>query len=119
VCLIDEEKGQIGRSNVVADTGDDGNAGSTAQPACGLRGTPPSAIVYAVPEFIWGMSVKDAEMLDLFMLQNENMHDQSLLALDCRSHQAGSRVKPVPTIKTPDGEVECGSKSDPSEIGQQ
>ena len=24
-----------------------------------------------------------------------------------------------PTIKTPDGEVECGSKSDPSEIGQQ
>jgi hypothetical protein len=40
------------------------------------------------------MSVKDAEMLDLFMLQNENMHDQSLLALDCRSHQAGSRVKP-------------------------
>ena len=28
------------------------------------------------------------------MLQNENMHGQSLLALDCRSHQAGSRIKP-------------------------
>src|SRR6476661_5718462 len=38
--------------------------------------------------------LKDAEMLDLFMLQNENMHGQSLLALDCRSHQAGSRIKP-------------------------
>jgi len=32
------------------------NAGSTAQPACGLRATPQSATVYAVPEFIWGMS---------------------------------------------------------------
>ena len=37
---------------------------------------------------------EDAEMQDLFMLQNENMHGQSLLALDCRSHRAGSRVKP-------------------------
>src|SRR5712692_6757658 len=32
------------------------NAGSTAQPAYGFPGTPPSAIVHAVPEFIWGMS---------------------------------------------------------------
>ena len=31
---------------------------NTAQPACGLRGAPPSAIVYAVPQFIWGMSAK-------------------------------------------------------------
>ena len=36
--------------------GDDGNARSTAQPACGFRGAPPFAIVYAVPEFIWRMS---------------------------------------------------------------
>jgi hypothetical protein len=36
------------------------NAGSTAQPACGLRGTPQSATVYAVPEFIWGMSIYPA-----------------------------------------------------------
>ena len=32
--------------------------GALQQPACGFRGTPPSAIVYAVPEFIWGMSGK-------------------------------------------------------------
>ena len=37
---------QIGGANVVWDAEDDGNAGSTAQPACGLWGTPPSAIVY-------------------------------------------------------------------------
>ena len=61
MCLNDEENSQIGGSNVVADTGDDGNAGSTAQPACGLQGTPPSAIVYAVPEFIWGMSANRRE----------------------------------------------------------
>ncbi len=34
------------------------NAGSTAQPAYGFPRTPPSAIVHAVPEFIWGMSVE-------------------------------------------------------------
>ena len=56
VCLNDEENSQIGGSNVAWDARDDGNAGSTAQPVCGFRGTPPSAIVYAVPEFIWGMS---------------------------------------------------------------
>jgi len=32
------------------------NAGNTAQPAYGFPGTPPSAIVYTVPEFIWEMS---------------------------------------------------------------
>ena len=37
---------QIGGANVVWDAEDDGNAGSTAQPVCGLWGTPPSAIVY-------------------------------------------------------------------------
>jgi hypothetical protein len=31
--------------------------GSTAQPAYGFAGTLPSAIVKAVPEFIWGMPV--------------------------------------------------------------
>ena len=46
------------------DAGDHGNAGSTAQSASGLRGTPPSAIVYAVPEFIWGMSAKERAELE-------------------------------------------------------
>jgi hypothetical protein len=55
--LNDEEKRQIGGSNVVWYARDDGNAGSTAQPAWSFRGTQPSAIVYAVPEIIWGMSV--------------------------------------------------------------
>ena len=41
---------QIGGANVVWDAEDDGNAGSTAQPVCGLWGTPPSAIVHAVPD---------------------------------------------------------------------
>src|SRR6266516_3687081 len=36
---------------------DRGNAGSTAQPTCGFPGTPPSAIVHTVPEFIWVMTV--------------------------------------------------------------
>ena len=52
VCLNDEEKGQIGGSNVVRDGR---KRREHWQPACGYRGTPPSAIVYAVPEFIWGM----------------------------------------------------------------
>jgi hypothetical protein len=56
VCLNDEEKHQIEESNVVWDAGDDGSDGSTAQSASGLRGTPPSAIVYAVLEFIRVMS---------------------------------------------------------------
>jgi hypothetical protein len=55
VCLNAEETGQIGGSNVV---GDNGEAGSTAQPACGFRETPPSAIVYAVPEVMWGMECR-------------------------------------------------------------
>ena len=56
MCLNDGKKGQIGGANVVWDAGHDGNAGGTAQPAYGFRGTLPSATVYAVPEFIWGMS---------------------------------------------------------------
>src|SRR5665648_572061 len=40
VCLNDEEKGQIGGSNVVWDARDDGNAGSTAQPALVASGEP-------------------------------------------------------------------------------
>mgnify|MGYP006928293743 CR=1 FL=1 len=39
--------------------GDHGNAGGTAQPACGFRGTLPSTTDYAGPEFIWKMSDKD------------------------------------------------------------
>ena len=51
-----EENGQIGRSNDVWDAGDDENAESTTQFTHGYRGTPPSAVVHAVPEFICGMS---------------------------------------------------------------
>ncbi len=53
VCLDAGRNGQIARSDIVRDGW---NAGSTAQAACGFPGTPPSAIVHAVPEFIWGMS---------------------------------------------------------------
>ncbi len=49
------KNGQIAGSEIVRAGR---NAGSTAQPAWGFRGTPPSAIDYAVPEFIWGMSDK-------------------------------------------------------------
>jgi hypothetical protein len=52
--LTGELRSQIDGSNVVRD---DGAAGSTAQPDCGFRVTPPYAIVHAIPEFIWGMSV--------------------------------------------------------------
>ena len=58
VCLIDEGQGQIGRPNVVRDAEHDGNAESTAQPVYGFQGTPPSANVYTVPKFIWGMTDK-------------------------------------------------------------
>jgi hypothetical protein len=47
-----QENSQIAGSDVVRD---DRNTGSTAQPAYGFPGTPPSAIVHVVPEFIWGM----------------------------------------------------------------
>jgi len=47
------ENGQIARLDIVRDGW---NAGSTAQAARGFPGTPPSAIVHAFPEFIWGMS---------------------------------------------------------------
>jgi hypothetical protein len=42
--------------NVVWVSGDDGTAGSTAQPTYGFPGIPSSAIVRAVSGFIWGMS---------------------------------------------------------------
>jgi hypothetical protein len=48
------ENGQIAGSDAIRDGR---NARGTAQPACGFRGTPPSATVYAVPGFIRGMSV--------------------------------------------------------------
>lgn len=49
------KNGQFAGSNVVRFGR---NAGSTAQPAYGFRGTPPSAIVHTVSELIWGMSDK-------------------------------------------------------------
>ena len=54
VCLDAGRNGQIARLDIVRDGW---NAGSTAQAARGFPGTPPSAIVHAFPEFIWGMSV--------------------------------------------------------------
>ena len=56
------KKGQIGVSNVVWNVRDDGTAGSTAQLAYGLRGIAPFAIVHALPEFIWEMSVTSASI---------------------------------------------------------
>ena len=53
VCLDARKNSQIAGSDVVRDGR---NTGSTAQPAYGFPGTPPSAIVHVVPEFIWGMS---------------------------------------------------------------
>jgi hypothetical protein len=55
-----QEKRPNRLNNVVWDDGDDENAGSTAQPARGFRGTPPSAIVYAVPDFLCGMWARAA-----------------------------------------------------------
>jgi len=54
------ENGQIVGSDVVRDRW---NAGSTAQPTYGFPGTPPSAIVYAVPQFIWGISVQMSDLV--------------------------------------------------------
>jgi hypothetical protein len=52
--LLDARKnGQIAGSDVVRTVG---TPEDTAQPTYGFPGTPPSAIVHAVPEFIWGMS---------------------------------------------------------------
>jgi hypothetical protein len=52
--LLDARKnGQIAGSDVVRTAG---TPEDTAQPTYGFPGTPPSAIVHAVPEFIWGMS---------------------------------------------------------------
>ncbi len=70
VCLNDEEKHQIEESNVVWDAGDDGSDGSTAQSASGLRGTPPSTIVRAVPEFIWGISAKNVSANSLSLSES-------------------------------------------------
>ncbi len=48
--------GEMARSPDSDIVRDGWNAASTAQTACGFPGTPPPAIVNAVPEFIWGMS---------------------------------------------------------------
>jgi hypothetical protein len=48
------KNGRIAGSGVVRDPL---KRRSIAQTAYGFPGTPPSAIVHAVPEFIWGMSV--------------------------------------------------------------
>ena len=44
-------------------------AGALRKTACGFRGTPPSAIVYAVPEFIWGMSVETKDEPESLLLK--------------------------------------------------
>ena len=49
--------GKMARSPDRTSFGTAGNARSTAQPAHGYRGAPPSGIVHAVPGFIWRMSV--------------------------------------------------------------
>ncbi len=72
MCLNDEEKGQIGGLNVVGEAGEDGNGGSTAQSAAGLRGTPPSAIVHAGPGSSGECRLK--------ALEEENVRLKKLLA---------------------------------------
>jgi hypothetical protein len=61
VCLNNEEKGQIGGSNVVWNAEDDGNAGSTAQPACGFRGNP--AVCYRPRRSRVHLGMSDKEVL--------------------------------------------------------
>jgi hypothetical protein len=39
--------------------------GALRSPTCGFRGTPQSATVYAVPEFIRGMSAKSVTSIDV------------------------------------------------------
>src|SRR6266487_2467343 len=53
VRLDARKNGQIAGSDVVRTAG---TPEDTAQPTYGFPGTPPSAIVHAVQEFIWGMS---------------------------------------------------------------
>ena len=50
--------GKTARSRDQTSFGTAGTPEATAQPTCGFPGTPPSAIVHTVPEFIWEMSVK-------------------------------------------------------------
>jgi len=64
VRLDARKNGQIAGSNVVRDRW---NAGSTAQPTYGFPATPPSAIVHAVPEFIWGISARLSSARDAAM----------------------------------------------------
>jgi hypothetical protein len=60
--VLDARKnGQITGSDVVRDRW---NAGGTAQPTYGFPGNLPSAIVHAVPEFIWGMSDNESLMVN-------------------------------------------------------
>jgi len=48
--------GKTARSRDQTSFGTAGTPEATAQPTCGFPGTPPSAIVHTVPEFIWEMS---------------------------------------------------------------
>ena len=50
--------GKTARSRDQTSFGTAGTPEATAQPTCGFPGTPPSAIVHTVPEFIWEMSVQ-------------------------------------------------------------
>ncbi len=43
-----------------------GTAGALRSPPRGLRETPPSAMVRAVPEFIWGMTDQTASSVGSF-----------------------------------------------------
>jgi len=55
--------GKTARSPDQTSFGTAGTPEATAQPTCGFPGTPPSAIVHTVPEFIWEMSAKEAGAL--------------------------------------------------------
>jgi hypothetical protein len=57
VCLNAEENGQIAEFDVVSDARDAGNTASKPQSGHGFSKTPPSAIFFAVPGFIWEIPV--------------------------------------------------------------
>jgi hypothetical protein len=73
--------GKMARSPGRTVVRDGRNAGSTAQPAYGFPGTPPSAIVHAVPEFIWGMS--DKTMVSHPQWVSRDVRGLALRARDC------------------------------------
>lgn len=83
ICLDAGKNGQI----VILDVVQDGrNAGSNAQPAYGFLVTPPSAIVLAVIEFIWGMSMPSCVLNAIKIVAATELNPKEW---DCRTPATG------------------------------